>query len=235
MKKVKQFKSPGREAYPSDIFYLHSSLLERSVKLRKELGGGSITSLPIIETEGENISAYIPTNVISITDGQLYLSPINFQKGLLPAIDIGRSVSRVGSKAQLKAFKQVAGTIGVEFSQFEELEMFSRFATKLDDMTQKIINRGKLIREILKQDVNNTVSVEGQVAIFMCINNNVFDGVNLKDITKIQNEVVYEIENNFPDLVRTIKNNEKLSTIQIQAFLEKAKEIVLKFKNNTEE
>lgn len=224
-------KSPGREAYPGDVFYLHSSLLERSINLKKELGGGSITSLPIIETEGENISAYIPTNVISITDGQLYLSPSNFQKGLLPAIDVGKSVSRVGSKAQLKAYKQIAGTIGMEYSQFEELEMFSRFATKLDDITQKTINRGQLIREILKQPKSKTISVEGQIAIFMCVNNGVFDNISLDKINKIQTEIVYLMENKFPDIINTIKSNEKLSKVQIDSFLEKAKEIAKKFKD----
>lgn len=219
-------KSPGREAYPGDIFYLHSRLLERSINLKKELGGGSITSLPIIETEGENISAYIPTNVISITDGQLYLSPSNFQKGLLPAIDVGKSVSRVGSKAQLKAYKQAAGRIGIEFSQFEELEMFSRFATKLDEQTQKTINRGKLIREILKQNKSNTISVEGQVAVFTCLNNNLFDGIPLEEVKFIENKIVELVENEFSDMVNTIRNNEKLSELQINTFLDKAKNVI---------
>ncbi|MDD2839695.1 MAG: F0F1 ATP synthase subunit alpha [Rickettsiales bacterium] len=223
-------KTPGREAYPGDIFYLHSRLLERSINLSKELGGGSITSLPIVETEGENISAYIPTNVISITDGQLYLSPSNFQKGLLPAIDVGKSVSRVGSKAQLKAYKQAAGRIGIEFSQFEELEMFSRFATKLDDQTQKIINRGRLIREILKQNKSHTISVEGQIAIFTCINNNLFNDIALEKVHFIEEKIITLIENEFSDIVHTIKNNEKLSEIQINTFLIKAKEVIEKNK-----
>ncbi|HSQ97262.1 MAG TPA: F0F1 ATP synthase subunit alpha [Rickettsiales bacterium] len=224
-------KSPGREAYPGDVFYLHSRLLERSINLKKELGGGSITSLPVIETEGENISAYIPTNVISITDGQLYLSPSNYQKGILPAIDVGKSVSRVGSKAQLKAFKQVAGRIGIEFSQFEELEMFSKFATKLDDQTQKTINKGKLIREILKQNKSETVSVEGQVAILICLNRDAFNDIALEKIASVEKEVVNLMKEKFPDLVNTIRKNEKLSDVQINTFLESAKEIVEKYKN----
>lgn len=223
-------RSPGREAYPGDIFYLHSRLLERSANLREEFGGGSITSLPIIETEGENMSAYIPTNVISITDGQLYLSPGNFQKGLLPAIDVGKSVSRVGGKAQLKAFKQIAGKVGIEYSQFEELEMFSRFATKLDDETQRTINRGKLIREILKQDKSKTISIEGQIALFMCINNNVFDGIALEKIKDIEMDIVRLIENKFPDMVNTIRSNQKLSDEQIAKFLEESKEVVAKYR-----
>lgn len=227
-------KSPGREAYPGDIFYLHSRLLERSVNLRDSLGGGNITSLPIVETEGENISTYIPTNVISITDGQLYLSPTNFQKGLLPAIDVGKSVSRVGGKAQLKAFKQIAGKIGIEYSQFEELEMFSRFATKLDDETQKTIDRGKLIRELLKQNRSKTISVAGQVAIFMCINNGILDGIDLDKIKEVEAEIIELMENNFQNIVTTIKTNEKLSQEQIDNFLEKAKETVGKYKSIAE-
>ena len=224
-------KSPGREAYPGDVFYLHSRLLERSANLKDELGGGNITSLPIIETEGENISAYIPTNVISITDGQLYLSPVNFQKGLLPAIDAGKSVSRVGGKAQLKAFKQVAGKIGIEYSQFEELEMFSRFATKLDEETQRTIDKGKLIREILKQPKSQTVSTEGQVALFICINNGIFDGIELNKIQEVQDEVVALMEEDFVDMVKTIRSNEKLSEDQIKNFIAKATETVKKYKN----
>jgi len=224
-------RSPGREAYPGDVFYLHSRLLERSANLRNEFGGGSITSLPIIETEGENISAYIPTNVISITDGQLYLSPGNFQKGQLPAVDVGKSVSRVGGKAQLKAFKQIAGKIGIEYSQFEELEMFSKFATKLDDETQKTINRGKLIRELLKQDKSDTISIEGQIALFMCVNNNILDGIPLDKIKDVETDIIRLMENNFPDMVKVIKDNEKLSQEQMDQFLVSAKGLVEKYKN----
>lgn len=224
-------RSPGREAYPGDIFYLHSRLLERSANLIDELGGGNITSLPIVETESENISAYIPTNIISITDGQLYLSPVNFQKGFLPAIDIGKSVSRIGGKAQLKAFKQVAGKIGIEYSQFEELENFSRFATKLDDETKKIIDKGNLIREILKQNKNETVSMEGQVAIFMCVNNNILDNISFDKIKKAERDIVNLMQNDFQDIVKIIKNNNTISQENMNKFLEKAKEVVEKYKN----
>ena len=226
-------KSPGREAYPSDVFYLHSRLLERSVNLSQELGGGNITSLPIVETESENISAYIPTNIISITDGQLYLSPSNFQKGLLPAIDISKSVSRVGSKAQLKAFKQIAGKIKIEYSQFEELEMFSRFATKLDEETEKTINKGKLIRELLKQDRFNTISLEGQIALFICINNDLFKNVDFEYIHDIEKDIVNLIENNFHDIVNKIRGNKELTNEDINKFLEYAKEIVIKYTNTS--
>jgi F-type H+-transporting ATPase subunit alpha len=223
-------KSPGREAYPGDIFYLHSRLLERSVNLRKEFGGGSITSLPIIETEGENISAFIPTNIISITDGQLYLSPSNFQNAMLPAIDVGQSVSRVGGKAQLKAYKQIAGKIGMEYSQFEELEMFSKFATKLDDETQKVINKGRLIRETLKQNRFKTVPVEGQIAVFMCIRNDIFEKVSVNNIAEVEDEIVKLVQTEeFLNLRKTIKINDELQEEQIQSFLKKAKDVVDKF------
>ncbi|HEU4718985.1 MAG TPA: alternate F1F0 ATPase, F1 subunit alpha, partial [Bacteroidia bacterium] len=144
-------RPPGREAFPGDIFYIHSRLLERATHLDKAHGGGSLTALPVIETEAQNISAYIPTNLISITDGQLYLSPRLFELGMFPAVDVGKSVSRVGGKAQLQAFRSVAGDLKLAYAQFEELETFARFGTKLDDSTQKIIAHGKRIRECLKQ------------------------------------------------------------------------------------
>ncbi len=223
-------RSPGREAYPGDVFYLHSRLLERSVYLRDDLGGGSITSLPIIETEGENISAFIPTNVISITDGQLYLSPVNFRKGLLPAIESGRSVSRVGSKAQLKAFKQSTGRIGIEYAQFSELEMFARFATKLDEETQKTINKGNLIREILKQGKGETVSTEGQVAVFLSLNNGLLDDIPLENVKEAEKEVIRLMQDNCKKMVEVIRANKKLSDDQIKEFLEKATNTLNRFK-----
>ena len=144
-------RPPAREAYPGDIFYIHSRLLERSTHLSEELGGGSLTALPIVETEAQNIAAYIPTNLISITDGQVYLSPKLFQEGVLPAVDVGRSVSRVGGKAQLPAYKAVAGDLRLAYSQFEELETFSRFGTNLEDETRRSLERGRRVRETLKQ------------------------------------------------------------------------------------
>lgn len=213
-------RSPGREAYPGDIFYLHARLLERSANLKN---GGSITSLPIIETEGENISAYIPTNVISITDGQLYLSPSNFQKGLLPAIDVGSSVSRVGGKAQFKAFKQIIGQIGMEYSQFEELEMFSKFATKLDEKTQEIIDRGQLIRELLKQKKAHTISLEGQMAIFICLNYKLLDGIAFNKLERAEKYIVKLVETQFPKISKSLRNNEKISNEEIIEFVNAAK------------
>jgi len=144
-------RPPGREAFPGDIFYLHSRLLERSTHLREELGGGSLTALPIIETEAQNISAYIPTNLISITDGQIYLSPDLFRKGLLPSVDVGKSVSRVGGKTQLPAYRKVAGDLKLSYAQFEELEVFARFGTRLDKETRQALNRGRRVRALLKQ------------------------------------------------------------------------------------
>ena len=142
-------RPPGREAFPGDIFFIHSRLLERATHLREELGGGSLTALPIVETEAQNISAYIPTNLISITDGQIYLSPNLFQKGILPAVDVGKSVSRVGGKTQLAAYRAVAGDLRLSYSQFEELEAFARFGTRLDEDTQRTLERGRRVREIL--------------------------------------------------------------------------------------
>jgi F-type H+/Na+-transporting ATPase subunit alpha len=144
-------RPPGREAYPGDIFYIHSRLLERATQLREEHGGGSLTALPVVETQAQNISAYIPTNLISITDGQVYLSPSLFEKGHLPAIDIGTSVSRVGGKVQLPAFRAVAGNLRLMYAQFEELETFARFGTQLDAETRRKLTRGLRVREVLKQ------------------------------------------------------------------------------------
>ena len=144
-------RPPGREAYPGDIFYIHSRLLERSTHLRPEHGGGSLTALPIVETEAQNIAAYIPTNLISITDGQIYLTPGLFQKGIFPAVDVGKSVSRVGGKAQLPAYRAVAGDLRLTYSQFQELEAFSRFGTRLDERTRKTLEHGYRVREVLKQ------------------------------------------------------------------------------------
>lgn len=204
-------RSPGREAYPGDIFYVHSRLLERSTKLNEKYGGGSLTALPIVETEAENLSAYIPTNLISITDGQLYLSPANFQKGILPAIDVGKSVSRVGSKAQLKAYKQVSGALGISYSQFEELESFSRFATKLDDDTQRTLTRGKKVREVLKQSRSNTVPVEEQIALFIAVTEGLFDKVEDKDMPEAQKKLRAFICERFPNICKDIRNDTKIT------------------------
>merc|ERR1712199_48640 len=158
-------RPPGREAYPGDVFYLHSRLLERAAKLSDENGGGSLTALPVIETQAGDVSAYIPTNVISITDGQIFLETELFYRGIRPAINVGISVSRVGSAAQIKAMKQVAGTLKLELAQFDELQAFSQFASDLDAATQKQLARGQRLREILKQNQNSPIPVEEQIAI----------------------------------------------------------------------
>ena len=163
-------RPPGREAFPGDIFYIHSRLLERATHLRPELGGGSLTALPIIETEAQNLSAYIPTNLISITDGQIYLSPSLFELGVLPAVDVGQSVSRVGGKAQLTAYRAVAGDLKLAYAQFEELETFSRFGARLDEETRKSIEHGRRIRACLKQAEFTPVTVPAQVATLLALN-----------------------------------------------------------------
>jgi F-type H+/Na+-transporting ATPase subunit alpha len=176
-------RPPGREAYPGDIFYIHSRLLERATHLLKELGGGSLTALPLIETEAQNISAYIPTNLISITDGQIYLSPSLFELGVLPAVDVGKSVSRVGGKAQLAAYRGVAGDLKLAYSQFEELEAFTRFGARLDENTRKVIEHGRRIRALLKQPENSPVPVPDQIIILLALNAKLFDNVSLDKMT----------------------------------------------------
>jgi F-type H+-transporting ATPase subunit alpha len=170
-------RPPGREAFPGDIFYIHSRLLERATHLSQELGGGSLTALPIIETEAQDISAYIPTNLISITDGQIYLSPTLFELGVLPAVDVGKSVSRVGGAAQRAAYRAVAGDLKLAYAQFEELETFARFGARLDDGTRKIIEHGRRIRACLKQPEFTPVSVPAQIAVLLALTAILFDPV----------------------------------------------------------
>ncbi len=175
-------RPPGREAFPGDIFYLHSRMLERATHLSRERGGGSLTALPIIETEAQDISAYIPTNLISITDGQIYLSPSLFELGALPAVDVGKSVSRVGGAAQWAAYRAVAGDLKLAYAQFEELETFARFGARLDDATRKIIGHGRRIRGCFKQPEFSPVTVPAQIAILLALTANLFDPVPLDQI-----------------------------------------------------
>jgi F-type H+-transporting ATPase subunit alpha len=179
-------RPPGREAFPGDIFYIHSRLLERATHLRKELGGGSLTALPIIETEAQNISAYIPTNLISITDGQIYLSPSLFELGVLPAVDVGKSVSRVGGKAQRAAYRVVAGDLKLAYAQFEELETFARFGARLDEDTRKIIEHGRRIRACLKQPEFAPVSMPAQIAVLLALTAELFNRVPLDRMTEAE-------------------------------------------------
>ncbi len=182
-------RPPGREAFPGDIFYIHSRLLERATHLRKERGGGSLTALPIIETEAQNISAYIPTNLISITDGQIYLSPSLFELGVLPAVDVGKSVSRVGGKAQRAAYRAVAGDLKLAYAQFEELETFARFGARLDEDTRKIIEHGRRIRACLKQPEFAPVSVPAQITVLLALTAKIFDCVTLDQMTDAEQAV----------------------------------------------
>ena len=182
-------RPPGREAFPGDIFYIHSRLLERATHLRPELGGGSLTALPVIETEAQDISAYIPTNLISITDGQIYLSPSLFELGVLPAVDVGKSVSRVGGKAQRAAYRAVAGDLKLAYAQFEELEAFARFGARLDENTRKIIEHGRRIRACLKQPAFAPVSVAAQIAVLLALTAERFDSVPLDRMSDAEHAV----------------------------------------------
>ncbi len=187
-------RPPGREAYPGDIFYLHSRLLERAAKLSKEKGGGSLTALPIVETQLGDVTAYVPTNIISITDGQIYLESDLFYQGLRPALNVGISVSRVGSAAQTKAMKKVAGKLRLAHAQFRELQAFAQFATDVDEGTRKRILQGQKINEVLKQDDLAPLPVEKQVCIFYAVLNNYFESVPVADIKKTENELLEYLE-----------------------------------------
>ena len=205
-------RPPGREAFPGDIFYIHSRLLERATHLRPELGGGSLTALPIIETEAQNISAYIPTNLISITDGQIYLSPALFELGVLPAVDVGKSVSRVGGKAQRAAYRVVAGDLKLAYAQFEELETFSRFGARLDEATRKTIAHGRRIRACLKQPEFAPVSVPAQIAVLLALTAGLFDLVPLERMTAAEQALVAAAADIPDPVIERLDSAEKLST-----------------------
>jgi len=217
-------RPPGREAFPGDVFYIHSRLLERSTHLREELGGGSVTAMPIVETEAQNLSAYIPTNLISITDGQIYLSPELFDKGVLPAVDVGKSVSRVGGKTQLAAFRAVAGDLRLAYTQFEELETFARFGTRLDEDTRKTLERGRRVREILKQPQYAPLPVAEQVAILVAVNHGVFDDYPLTETGDVTDAVRRAMREYLPDIAEKIKAGEKLTTDDQAAIVRVARE-----------
>ena len=204
-------RPPGREAYPGDVFYLHSRLLERAAKLSDALGGGSMTALPIIETQAGDVSAYIPTNVISITDGQIFLSGDLFNSGIRPAINVGISVSRVGSAAQTKAMKQVAGKLKLELAQFAELEAFSQFASDLDAATQAELARGVRLREMLKQKQNSSISVEEQVAIIYAGINGYLDTIPVSEVKGFVEKLRSYLRNSAPQFISSIQSEKKLS------------------------
>jgi F-type H+-transporting ATPase subunit alpha len=204
-------RPPGREAFPGDVFYIHSRLLERATHLSEERGGGSLTALPIIETEAQDISAYIPTNLISITDGQIYLSPSLFELGVLPAVDVGKSVSRVGGKAQRAAYRAVAGDLKLAFAQFEELETFARFGARLDQETRKVIEHGRRIRACLKQPELSPVPVPGQIAVLVALTAGLFDDVPLGRMTNAE-QAVREAAASIPADVRArLESADRLS------------------------
>jgi F-type H+-transporting ATPase subunit alpha len=226
-------RPPGREAFPGDIFYIHSRLLERSTHLSKELGGGSLTALPIIETEAQDIAAYIPTNLISITDGQLYLSPTLFELGTLPAVDVAKSVSRVGGKAQLAAYHAIAGSLKLAYSQFEELEAFSRFGSHLDDNTRKIINRGQRIRACLRQTEFAPVGVIEQIALLLALTEGFFDTVPLKKMREAE-KALSDSSGRIPAEARArVLGNEKLNDADRASILKIAGEVLVSFQGKS--
>lgn len=213
-------RPPGREAYPGDIFYIHSRLLERATHLRADLGGGSLTALPIIETEAQNMSAYIPTNLISITDGQIYLAPKLFELGILPAVDVGKSVSRVGGKAQRAAYRAVAGTLKLAYAQFEELETFARFGTRLDDSTRRIIDHGLRIRACLKQPEFDPLSMAEQIAVLLALTEKLFDALPLEQMRAAELAVRRAARELPADLVQRFHADQKLSPADRAVLLE---------------
>ncbi len=215
-------RPPGREAFPGDVFYIHSRLLERSTHLRPEYGGGSLTALPIVATEAQNISAYIPTNIISITDGQIYLSPDLFSKGILPAVDVGRSVSRVGGKAQLPAYRLVAGDLRLSYSQFEAMETFARFSTQLDSATQQMLDRGRRVREVLKQNEASPLSAAAQLATLLALNSGLYDRLEVDQVLEAEKVVIDSILREAPDVASRIQAGQKMTDEDRNTILVKA-------------
>ena len=204
-------RPPGREAYPGDVFYLHSRLLERAAKMNDDQGAGSLTALPVIETQAGDVSAYIPTNVISITDGQIFLETALFYRGIRPAVNVGLSVSRVGSSAQIKAMKQVAGTIKLELAQYREMEAFAQFASDLDASTQRLLARGARLTELLKQSQYSPLTVEEQVVVIYAGVRGYLDGVNLTDVTRFEQQLLSEVREKGADILSTIRSEKAIS------------------------
>jgi F-type H+-transporting ATPase subunit alpha len=220
-------RPPGREAYPGDIFYLHSRLLERSSKLSDELGGGSLTALPIIETQEGDVAAYIPTNVISITDGQIYLETNLFNSGQRPAVDVGISVSRVGGNAQVKAMKSIAGMLRLDLAQYRELEAFAKFGSDLDRVTQEQLTKGRVMMEIIKQKQYTPMSVENQIAIIYVGIEGFINDLSLDKIADFEEGFLSYLDENNNDLIKEIKDTGKLSD-DAKAILKKATNAYLK-------
>ena len=220
-------RPPGREAYPGDVFYLHSRLLERAAKLSDELGGGSMTALPVIETQAGDVSAYIPTNVISITDGQIYLQPELFYSGVRPAVDPGISVSRVGGSAQIKAMKKVAGTLRLAYSQYKELAAFSQFGSDLDEDTKKQLAQGERIVEVLKQGEHDPIKVEHQVMIIFAVINNFLEDIPVNNKARFEKELYNFVDNNYPDVSTKILAGEDFSSDLTNAINQFKKKFVI--------
>ena len=223
-------RPPGREAYPGDVFYLHSRLLERAAKLNDSLGGGSLTALPIIETQAGDVSAYIPTNVISITDGQIYLETDMFNAGFRPAINAGLSVSRVGGAAQIKAIKKIAAPIRVELAQFRELAAFSQFGSELDDDTKEKLAQGERIREILKQPQYQPMPVENQVVIIYAATKKYLIDIPVEDILRFQAELFDYIDTKYPEILESIRSTKELAEDNEKALVKAIEECKASFK-----
>src|SRR5699024_10325205 len=203
-------RPPGREAFPGDVFYIHSRLLERAAKLNDDLGGGSLTALPFVETQAGDISAYIPTNVISITDGQIFLQSDLFFSGVRPAINPGLSVSRVGGDAQIRAMKDVAGTLRLDLAAYRELEAFAQFGSDLDQATQARLGRGERTVEVLKQNLHQPLSVEKQVMIIYALINGYLDGIPVEQVVRFENEFHIWLDNNRAEILKTIRETSEL-------------------------
>nr|MBC7613937.1 alternate F1F0 ATPase, F1 subunit alpha [Pseudopedobacter sp.] len=227
-------RPPGREAFPGDIFYIHSRLLERSTHLSKELKGGSLTALPIIETEAQNISAYIPTNLISITDGQIYLSPKLFEAGNLPAVDVGKSVSRVGSNAQLRAYKSIVN-LKLQYAQFEELENFSRFGTRLDDDTKKVIDHGQRIRSCLKQNELHPLTVSEQIVLLLSLTEGLFDAIPIDKIEEAEANILQNMEQFSAGLLKELYTDQPLSDSNKEKIIKVAGNLLSSFQDQKED
>ena len=217
-------RAPGREAYPGDVFYLHSRLLERSSRLSEEAGGGSITALPIIETQAGDVSAYIPTNVISITDGQIFLESNLFFEGMRPAVNVGLSVSRVGGAAQTKAMKKACGSIRIDLAQYREMEVFTQFSSDLDDATKAQLAHGRAIMELLKQPLCHPLSLHEQVITLCLANNGIFDIVMPKEVKKYQKDILSYLDLKHPEIGKEIEEKKDLSDELIAKIIEAAKE-----------
>ncbi|OFZ16661.1 MAG: F0F1 ATP synthase subunit alpha [Bdellovibrionales bacterium RBG_16_40_8] len=227
-------RPPGREAFPGDVFYLHSRLLERAAKMSSEMGGGSLTALPIIETQAGDISAYIPTNVISITDGQIFLVSDLFYKGIRPAVDVGKSVSRVGGAAQIKAMKQVAGSLKLELAQFRELEAFSAFATDLDAATQAQLARGRRLVEVLKQPQYTPYRVENQVILIFAATNGYLDKIPETDAQKFEKEFIEFIQQKYKGILTKIAEDKAIKDDTKVSLKEALDEFKAVFKSSNE-